>query len=320
MVISASPDRFAGLVGEHAAWLAACQYAATTVRSRRRDLGQFAAWCGRSGVASLAEVTVPVVEEYRLALHRHRKPDGDPLGCGSLAQKLLAIKRFLRWAARMRVIPADVGAAIELPRRPQSLPRHVLSEPEMERVLAGPDLRGPEGLRDRAILETLYSTGIRRLELIHLTPLDVSVERGVVFVRKGKGSKDRVVPIGERALGWVGRYRAEVRPRLVRVPDPGNLFLTRRGRPLRPNRLTELVHRYVARADLGKVGSCHMFRHTMATLMLDHGADVRYIQEILGHAQLTTTALYTRVSITRLKEVHGRTHPASREVAPPLGA
>jgi len=121
-----------------------------------------------------------------------------------------------------------------------------------------------------------------------------------------------VVLIGERALDWIERYLAEVRPGCVVEPDPGNLLLTRRGRPMRDNRLTELVHRYVTAAGLGKTGSCHLFRHTMATLMLEHGADVRYVQEMLGHADLSTTELYTRVSITQLKAVHQRTNPAHR--------
>jgi integrase/recombinase XerD len=206
----------------------------------------------------------------------------------------------------------DVGAALELPRRPQHLPRSVLAVSEVEQVLAQPDLTDPMGLRDRAILETFYSTGMRRMELITLALRDVDSGRGVVMIREGKGKKDRVVPIGERALDWIERYVAEVRPRCVVEPDPGNVFLARRGRPLRSNRLTELVHRYVSAAGLGKTGSCHVFRHTMATLMLEHGADVRYIQPMLGHAQLTTTELYTRVSITQLKAVHQRTHPAHR--------
>jgi integrase/recombinase XerD len=138
----------------------------------------------------------------------------------------------------------------------------------------------------------------------------------VLFIREGKGRKDRVVPIGDRALAWVDRYLREVRPALVVPPDPNVLFLTRRGRALRENRLTELVHRYVQAAGLGKAGSCHLFRHTMATLLLENGADVREVQEMLGHSQLSTTALYTHVAIGRLKQVHSAAHPAERTVGP----
>jgi integrase/recombinase XerD len=306
------PEPLASQVAEHAAWLAASHYAAATVRARRRDLTHFAAWCGVRGVAHPGALTLPVLERYRHTLYAARKADGQPLGCGAQTQKLLAVKQFLRWATRMRLIAVDVGAALELPRRPQHLPRSVLGVSEIEQVLAQPDLSDPMGLRDRAILETFYSTGMRRMELITLALRDLDTTRGVVMIREGKGRKDRVVPIGERALDWIERYVAEVRPRCVVEPDPGNVFLTRRGRPLRSNRLTELAHRYVNQANVGKTGSCHLFRHTMATLMLDGGADVRYVQEMLGHAQLTTTQLYTRVSINQLKAVHQRTHPAHR--------
>lgn len=306
------PEPLASHVAEHAAWLAASHYAAATVRARRRDLLHFAAWCGVRGLTHPGALTLPILERYRASLFAARKADGQPLGIGAQTQKLLAVKQFLRWATRMRIIAVDVGAALELPRRPQHLPRAVLAVTEVEQVLAQPDVTDPMGLRDRAILETLYSTGMRRMELLTLALRDLDGTRGVVLIREGKGRKDRVVPIGERALDWIERYLAEVRPRCVVEPDPGNLFLTRRGRPIRDNRLTELVHRYVNAAGLGKTGSCHLFRHTMATLMLEGGADVRYVQEMLGHAQLTTTELYTRVSITQLKAVHQRTHPAHR--------
>jgi len=306
------PAPLAGAIAEHVGWLEAAHYSASTVRARRRNLRHFAAWGAERGLTHPGELTLPILERYRHTLFHTRKANGQPLGFGDQVQKLLAVKQFLRWATRMHVVGCDVGAALELPRRPQHLPRAVLSVSEVEQVLAAPDVRDPIGLRDRAILETFYSTGIRRMELITLKLPDVDAERGVVCVREGKGKKDRVVPIGERALDWIERYRDEVRPRHVVEPDPGNVFLTRRGKPLRSNRLTELVHRYVSAAGLAKTGSCHLFRHTMATLMLENGADVRYLQALLGHAQLSTTELYTRVSIAQLKAVHQRTHPAHR--------
>jgi integrase/recombinase XerD len=179
------------------------------------------------------------------------------------------------------------------------------------------DCTEPVGLRDRALLETLYSTGLRRTECARLTVPDLDPERGVVFVRQGKGRKDRVVPIGDRALMWIDRYCIEARPQLVVPPETHVLFLTARGRPIRPSRLSEQVRRYLARSGVGKPGSCHVFRHTMATLLLEHGADVRYVQAILGHASLAMTARYTHVAITELKAVHTRTHPAERDHAPP---
>jgi integrase/recombinase XerD len=230
------------LIADHVDWLQAANYSSSTVRSRRRNLARFERWCCQCGINHPGELTLPLLECYRRTLYDARKANGEPLGGGDQIQKLLAVKQFLRWATRMHLVECDVGAALELPRRPQHLPCAVLSASEVERVLAVPDLADPIGIRDRAILETLYSTGIRRMELIRLKLTHLDSERGVVAIREGKGRKDRVVPIGQRALDWISRYCSEIRPRHIRVPDPANIFLTRRGKPLRDNRLTELVH------------------------------------------------------------------------------
>jgi len=182
-----------------------------------------------------------------------------------------------------------------------------------------PDGRRPTtGLRDRAILETLYSTGLRRAELARLAVHDVDFAGGALTVRKGKGGKDRVVPIGERALAWIEKYLADARPALARAGDEADtLFLSERGgKPLTVAYLSSMATRYVTRAGFGKSGSCHLFRHTCATLMLEGGADIRHVQEQLGHACLQTTQIYTHVSISRLKEVHAATHPAAKLTPP----
>lgn len=163
------------------------------------------------------------------------------------------------------------------------------------------------------MLETLYSTGMRRMELIGLKLYDIDVDRGTVMIRQGKGKKDRMIPIGDRALAWIDKYLTEVRPELVAGLDDGVLYLTNLSEPFTPNRLTQLVRNYVQAAGIGKTGACHLFRHTMATLMLEHGADIRFIQEMLGHADVSTTQIYTQVSIRQLKEIHTATHPARLE-------
>jgi integrase/recombinase XerD len=200
------------------------------------------------------------------------------------------------------------------------LPRAVLTQSEAEQVLNRPDVRTPLGIRDRAVLETFYSTGMRRMELLGLAVHDLDLERGTVTIRKGKGKKDRVVPIGGRAVRWIQKYYFEVRPKLLPTRNEPTLFLSGDGKPLEPNTLTHLVRQYVTAADLGKVGACHLFRHTCATLMLENGADVRFIQQMLGHAKLETTAIYTQVSIRKLKEVHERTHPARMERTDRVGS
>jgi integrase/recombinase XerD len=250
------------------------------------------------------------LEHYRLTIFHLRQADGRPLGRGAQVQRLLAVKGFLRWCVRRGVLPWSPGAELALPRRDQALPRAVLSAREVDAVLAMPNLRTPWGLRDRAVLETLYSSGLRRNELVRLRVIDLDPPRRWLWIRRGKGGRDRVVPIGRRALHWVTRYVGEVRPRWGGGSDAGVLFLTSRGGPLTPGRLSERVTRYVTAAAVGKRGSCHLFRHTMATLMLEGGADIRWIQAMLGHAQLSTTALYARVAIGQLQQVHARTHPA----------
>jgi len=165
------------------------------------------------------------------------------------------------------------------------------------------------GLRDRAILEVLYSTGIRRQELTRLSREDIEWERGLLMIRQGKGGKDRLVPIGRGALHWMRLYLAKLRTEQCNNVETGPLFLSERGGALSPRHLPCVIGKYLLRA--GKAGSCHVFRHTMATLMLEHGADIRHVQEQLGHACLQTTQIYTHVSIRKLKEVHSLTHPGA---------
>jgi integrase/recombinase XerD len=162
------------------------------------------------------------------------------------------------------------------------------------------------------MLEILYSSGLRRMELLHLKLYDVDQKHGLVTVRQGKGKRDRVVPIGERALAWLDVYLNSLRPEIAKKPDDGVIFLTSNGVPFTPNHLSWLARQYVKSAAIGKNGACHIFRHTMATLMLEGGADIRYIQAMLGHVRLDTTQIYTHVSIRKLKQVHESTHPGAR--------
>ena len=214
---------------------------------------------------------------------------------------------------------ANPAADLELPRAEKRLPRHVLTGAQAERVLGLPDVAQALGLRDRAILEAFYSTGMRRMELLGLKLYDLDQDRGTVFIRQGKGKKDRMIPMGDRAFSWVRRYLEEARPSLALTPDDGTVFLTNVGLVFEPNRLTQMVRDYVDKAETGKTGACHLFRHTCATLMLEGGADIRFIQQLLGHEKLETTQIYAQVSIRMLKEVHTRTHPARLTAQPGAG-
>lgn len=260
----------------------------------------------------LQEVTKPILDRYQRHLFHMRKANGKPLSFSSQLQRLTPVRAYFNWLTRQNVLLWNPASEIELPRQEKRLPKHVLTIDDAERVMDVPDVRDAIGLRHRAILETLYSTGIRRMEVMNLLVYDLDAERGTLMVRQGKGKKDRMVPIGERAIGWIARYVSDARPQLAMPPDEGVLFLTQEGDSLSPNRLTQLVRDYVNAAEVGKTGACHQWRHTCATPMLEGGADIRYIQEMLGHVELSTTQIYTQVSIRRLKAVHALTHPSAK--------
>jgi integrase/recombinase XerD len=257
------------------------------------------------------EVTKPILERYRRQLYEHRKQNGKPLTFGSQKGRLAPLKLFFAWMTRQNALLWNPASELDLPKVEKRLPR-ALSIEEVEAVLAQPEIAEPLGLRDRAILETLYSTGMRRSELVGLKLADFAAEHGTVFIRQGKGKKDRMVPVGERAIAWVDKYLCDVRPLFLVDGAEDALFLSESGAPVEAGTLTHRAGRYVEAANLGKRGSCHLLRLTMATHMLEGGADVRFIQEMLGHASLETTEIYTRVSITALRAVHAATHPAAR--------
>ena len=308
------PRGFEVLVARYVEHLAVHGYAETTQEAARRLLQLFARWCAERGLVRPVEVTRAVVERYQRHLYHYRRDDGRPLGFKTQQSRLVHVKGFFRWLARERYVLYNPASELELPKRPPRLPTESFTRAEVERILASLDVGTASGLRDRALLETLYSTGMRRSELIGLDLYDLDIERGWVTIRRGKGGKDRVVPIGERALAWVERYLEEARPALVLGADEWAVFLSQEGRRLSPPALTNLVKRRIRDSGVRpRRGSCHLFRHTMATLMLEAGADLRVIQEILGHASLETTEIYTKVSIHHLKRIHAATHPARSE-------
>lgn len=285
----------------------------TTVQIRRRMLSRFIMWCDERDLDRPQDITRPILERYRRYLYHYRKVDGQPLSFATQQQRLVPIKMFFKWLTKENYLLYNPASELELPKVHRRLPKQLLSANEVERILNQTLLHGDMGIRDRAIIETLYSTGIRRMELANLKLYDVDTRNGTLMVREGKGKKDRMVPIGQRAGQWIERYRDEVRHTLVVEPDAGYLFLHEYGEPFHGNRLTDLVKKYIQAAGVNKPGACHIFRHTMATLMLDNGADIRFIQAMLGHSDLSTTQIYTQVSIVKLKEIHALTHPADRK-------
>lgn len=286
---------------------------AETAYCYRLSLAAFVRWCFDRDLARPRDITRPILERYQRWLFHTRRRDGKPLSFSSQQSRLQAVASFFRWLTRQNHIAYNPAADLEMPKVNRTIPREVLTASEVETILAIPDLADPEGLRDRSVLEVLYSTGIRRFEACNLTVWDIDRERGTLLVRQGKGRKDRVVPVGERAVAWVDRYINDARPYLAAADTREHtLFLTNWGEPFNPDRLTHIVREYVKSAGVTKQGACHLFRHSMATLMLENGADIRFIQQILGHESLQTTQIYTQVAIAKLKEIHSTTHPGAR--------
>lgn len=313
-----NPRGFVVLMKEHIEALKVKGQSERTVAACEWSLSDFILWCQERELMTPREITRPILQRYQRVLFYARKDDGSPLTLATQHKRLVSIKQFFLWLTRNNHLLGNPASGMELPKVERRLPKHVLSGREVEKILAQPQLARPKGVRDRAILETLYSTGVRRRELARIKLVDLDLERGTVMVRQGKGRRDRMIPIGERAAAWVEKYAREVRPAYATEPDEGTLFLSQWGGPLSVHNLSSLVARYVEKAEIGKKGGCHLFRHAMATLMLEGGADIRFIQQMLGHVKLDTTEIYTHVSIRKLKEIHTMTHPAARLGAPRL--
>ena len=290
-------------------------YSPKTTEKWQEMLRAFLIWCEERGLSYPNEITLSTLESYQRYLFHHRKTDGKPLSARTQRSYLVPIKAWFKWLTKSHIILSNPASELELPKKEYRLPKAILTESEVDAIMNTPDISDLFGLRDRAILEVLYSTGIRRSELISLSKYSIDGERGTLTIRQGKGHKDRIIPIGERAIYWVDKYLNKTRPVLdsySRVEDESDsLFLTKEGERFSPNRLSHLVRTLIEKANIGKSGSCHLFRHTMATLMLENGADLRWIQAMLGHSSPETTQIYTQVSIRALKDIHTATHPAA---------
>ncbi len=288
-------------------------YSVLSIDGDRRDMRKFIRWCHERELYYPQEITPPILTRYRRYLFQCRKQDGQPLSQRTQRAYLVPLRGFFSWLTREKVLHYNPASELELPRMPYTLPQHLLSTDEVELILNHVDITAPLGLRNRAMLETLYSTGIRRQELSQLAINDIDLDQGMVMVRQGKGQKDRRIPIGDRALFWLEQYLRDQRPYIRHANQTEWLFISTNGLPLHPANLGVIVRRYIDAAGIEKVGCCHLFRHSMATAMLENGADIRFIQQMLGHADLKSTQIYTQVSNQALKAVHSKTHPAKMQ-------
>jgi len=307
-----APDALALWRDSYLDQLAARNYSEGTIEGRRDSIKVFLNWCAERDLSRASQITRPILEAYQRWLWKYTKADGKRLGWSTQRQRVSTLKDWFKWLTKQNVLIHNPASEIELPRMEKRLPGAALTLAQIEALLIVPSVADPLGLRDRAMLELFYSCGLRRTELCRLELPDFNAERRTIHVRRGKGKKDRVVPVGERAVQWVEKYLVEVRPRLCLDTRTQSVFLTGYGGPFNPDVVSRMVSKLMEAAGLSGKGSCHMLRHTCATHMLEGGADIRYIQQLLGHEKLETTAIYTEVNIRQLQDVHARCHPSGR--------
>ena len=275
--------------------------AASSLASYRRDLATWSAWLERHAHKSLLTAERTDVEAF-LAAQFQKKAK-----IASINRRLSTLRRFYRLHAAQGTLAADPTLRVKSPKLPRSLPRN-LSEDQVAALLGAPDTATALGLRDRAMLETLYATGLRVSELVGLKLSQVSLDMGVVRVL-GKGNKERLVPLGEEAIDWLKRYCATARTELGGDAKAEAVFVTARRGPMTRQAFWGLVKRYAAIANIRIAISPHTLRHAFATHLINHGADLRVVQLLLGHSDITTTTIYTHVARERLKQLHHRHHP-----------
>jgi integrase/recombinase XerD len=273
--------------------------ARNTLESYRRDLNQFADWLEKRG-KELITVTRSDLEAY-LA---HKNPHAKPRSIGRL---IASLRRFYRYLLRESLVSEDPTLQLDSPKLPRSLPKS-LTEEEVEALLNQPDTDQMLGLRDRAMLEMLYATGLRVSELVNIKVTEISLNEGVVRAT-GKGSKTRLVPLGEESLDWITRYMKDARPQILDGQMSESMFVTQRGGAMTRQAFWYLIKRHAKLAGIQKHMSPHVLRHAFATHLLNHGADLRVVQMLLGHADISTTQIYTHVARERLKSLHAMHHP-----------
>lgn len=270
-----------------------------TLESYRLDLTTFALWLP-SQDKHLLTVEQADIQQYLAVKFPQSKPR-------SISRLIASLRRFYRYCLRENKISVDPTIQIESPKLPRSLPKS-LNEDEVVALLNAPNLSEPAGLRDRAMLELLYACGLRVSELVSIKTTEVSISDSVVRVT-GKGSKTRLVPMGEEAADWVGRYLKEARGEILQKRLSDALFVTNRGEAMTRQAFWYAIKRYALMAGITKYMSPHVLRHAFATHLLNHGADLRVVQMLLGHADISTTQIYTHVARERLKQLHSMHHP-----------
>jgi site-specific recombinase XerD len=300
-------------------WMEAVNYSPKTRVNYARDVRLFLEWvAGEIEIQSVAEVTSAHIQQYQLALFQQegRAVDGEakPLSLGAQANKLAAVRKFFQWLLAEGMLAHNPSAALEFPKRGRQLPRNVLTPEEARRLIEATPIKKPRDIRDRALIEVLYATGIRRAELIALTIYDLDLLAAALKIR-GKGDSTRIVPLTQSAMAALKLYLDEARPVYAKHATQVSLFVSSRsGGPLDDDDIVRIVQKVAKRAGIAKHITPHTLRHSIATHLLQGLADIRQIQKLLGHRRLTSTEIYTHVEISDLQEVIARCHPREKPV------
>ncbi|MDD5424545.1 MAG: site-specific tyrosine recombinase XerD [Candidatus Omnitrophica bacterium] len=272
-----------------------------TLESYGRDLAKYTVYLKKDGITDLNKVKRPEIQNFLMSLKDSK------LNASSIARNLVAIKVFHRYLAGQRLLKEDVTSVIETPKLWKTLP-DVLDEKEVEAILVSPNSRLKQGIRDKAMLELMYATGMRVSELVNLNMTDLHMDMGFVKCL-GKGQKERIIPVGSKAKEAIQKYLEKARPRFLKNKGSDALFLTRLGKPMSRQTFWMVIKHYVRDARIKKRVTPHTLRHSFATHLLQNGADLRIVQELLGHVNISTTQIYTHINKERLKQIHQKFHP-----------
>ncbi|MDA8326742.1 MAG: tyrosine-type recombinase/integrase [Nitrospiraceae bacterium] len=304
------------LANRYLSWMAATRYSEETIKGSLSDMSWLLRYLERQGIDRIADVTTEILEDYSLCLRRQRntRHEDRKISLAQVMHRLFSAKQFFGWLLEQMIILVNPAEDLEMPRLPVSLPQTILTQKEAQRLMDAPELRSPIGYRDKAVLEVLYSTGIRVSELVKLKVTDFDPKSRTLFVRQGKGGKDRILPLPMIAAGYLKEYIERVRPKFIKTlkRDDGVLFLTYTGRPLNINKMTEIFRRTTKAAGIDKRVTAMVLRHTIASHLLENGMDIRYIQEFMGHERLSTTQIYSKVTLHGLRKMYNKSHPKEK--------
>ncbi|MCX5792383.1 MAG: tyrosine-type recombinase/integrase [Elusimicrobia bacterium] len=304
------------LADRYLTWMVATRYAEDTVKGAASNLSWLLRYLEGQGIDRIADVTTEILEDYSLCLRKQRntRHEDRKISLAQVLHRLFTAKQFFGWLLERMVILINPAEDLELPRLPATLPQTILTQKEAQRLMDAPELKSPVGYRDKALLEVLYSTGIRVSELFRLKVSDFDPKSRTLFVREGKGGKDRILPLPMIAAGYLKEYIERVRPRFVKTlkHDAGIVFLTYTGCSLNINKMTEIFKRTTKAAGIDKHVTAMILRHSIASHLLENGMDIRYIQEFMGHEKLSTTQIYSRVTLDGLRKMYNKAHPKEK--------